>query len=460
MRSERNRIIGLLRASKLSWTRYLASAPAVALVLGWSASAQAGVYNVYTNGLPGNGAMTKNAYDGYCSLAEAIDSVNAGSPQWNCVDSFPGSGAIIQFWQASGKSFSQNHFGITSLTIKKDLVLVGSGAYIDSTSASGLIINSTASVEINGLTLSHTGSSSGRLIFNSGELAIFNSTLRNGNVSGLSGWKGNGGAIYNTGSGLISYVGVDVYLQNNTAKRGGAIYNSTGTIAELRGTIIGNTATMAGGGIYNQSTSNDNNEMPNGRITMNGGSVTLNSAKAGGGVFNRGRFRADGTYITLNNVSGTGSGESTPAGQSLDGAGGGIASSPGSASLSAMLNTNGNASISANTATGYGGGVYTAGQANLVGVTISSNQALSGAAVYSAAQGAIFYCEIGSSSAAATINSNTLIGTGADRYSILDGLLLDNNPVRQCTIANTTASGNTSPRCRSTMLREDSSCPQ
>ena len=42
--------------------------------------------------------------------------------------------------------------------------------------------------------------------------------------------------------------------------------------------------------------------------------------------------------------------------------------------------------------------MYTVGQANLVGVTISDNRARSGVAVYSVPQEFIFYCQIGDSS--------------------------------------------------------------
>jgi hypothetical protein len=171
------------------------------------------------------------------------------------------------------------------------------------------------------------------------------------------------------------------------------------------------------------------------------------------------------TYVTLNSVSGSGSDETTPAGQSLDGAGGGIVSAPGSSTLGAALNTDTNSSISANTATGYGGGVFNAGQASLVGVTISGNRALSGAAVYSVPQGAFYYCQIGGPGSPTSITNNTLHATGSGRYSILDGIVLDSNDeLRKCSIANTTASGNSASRyCRSNMIRSSdgtSRCPQ
>lgn len=265
--------------------------------------------------------------------------------------------------------------------------LNGNGAYVNSTGASGWFIDEGASVQLSGLTLTFTGTSGGRLLQNAGELAIFSSTLKNGNVTTFQG--GLGGAIYNASTGVISYVGVDVSLIGNKAKRGGAIYNNAGRIDNLRGLIQGNSATMAGGGIYNLSTAVSGTEPINGIILANGATITKNSAKAGGGVFNRGRFDIVGGSITLNNVSGTGSGETCTAGQSCDGAGGGTVSAPASSTLTAALFTREGVTIAANTASGFGGAIYTAGLANLVAVTMTDNRALSGAAIYAVPQGAM-----------------------------------------------------------------------
>jgi predicted outer membrane repeat protein len=446
--------IGLSRVSKVSWTkRCLASAPMVASLLAWSASAQAAVYTVLTNGLEGNGAMEMDDSDGYCSLAEAIASVNEGSPQTDeCVDSFPGSSAIIQFQEAAGKPFADNPFIIKSLAIEPevDVALIGSGAHIHSTGGSGLFIYNGASVELSGLTMTYTGTAGGRLILNQGELAISSSTLKNGNVTPLQG--GLGGAIYNGPTGVISYVGADVSLVGNKAKRGGAIYNNAGRIDDLRGLIQGNSATMAGGGIYNLSTAFAGGPS-NGIIYANGVTIMKNSAKAGGGVFNRGYFQMTGGSITLNNVSGTGSGETCTAGQSCDGAGGGIVSAPPSSTLAAGFVTGGGVTIAANTATGLGGAIYTAGLADLLGVKIVGNRALSGAAIYAVPQGMSFYCQIGSSSQRATFTDNAVTVAGPNRYSILDGLALQpNTDLDRCTVTNAVGSGNPSPRCNPDML--------
>jgi len=386
--------------------------------------------------------------------------VNAGTPQWNCQDAFPGSSAIIQFWEGSGGSFAQSHFKITSLTITKDVVLAGGGAYIDSTGTSGLVTGTSANVQIDGFTLTHTGTGAGRLIHNQGRLSIFNSVLTNGNVSALSGTSaasGNGGAIYNSGTGVIDYLAPDVSLSNNKAKLGGAIYNSTGQIADLRATIISNTATLAGGGIYNQCTSCNDSTTLKGRVDVYSAQIVGNTAISGGGVFNRGWFYMTDTYVILNSVSGSGSGESTPGGQSLDGSGGGVVSTPYSTTRAAIFNTAGISSVSSNTASLNGGGIYNAGQANLVGVSITDNRAQRGAALFSVPQGFFYYCSIGD----ATISYNVLNAPGTGRYSIHDGILLTNDDLRKCTFGNTTASSNTAPRyCLSSLVRPGSVCPQ
>jgi hypothetical protein len=464
-----NEMDRLSHVSKVSWTRRgLASLPPLALVLAWAASAEAAVYHVYTSTIS---ATTKNANDNYCSLAEAIDSVNMGSPQWKCQDAFPGSSPVIQFWEGSGGSFTQRHFKIDTLTISKSVALIGSGAYIDSTGTSGLVIGSQATVEISGLNLTHTGTSAGRLIHNQGTLSIYSSYLTNGDVSTLSGSSassGNGGAIYNSGTGVISYMADDVTLSSNKAKLGGAIYNSGGEISDLRAGIYSNIATVAGGGIFNNCT-NCTNTSVKGSINANSAEIMANAAISGGGVFNRGVFYMSGSYITLNTASGTGSELTTPGGQSLDGAGGGIVSTPYSSTTAALLNTNDNSSISGNYASGNGGAVYNAGQANLVGVVITDNRAVTGAAIFSVPQGSIYYCQIGNSGSTTTISNNILHAPGSSRYSILDGILITNDNLRKCLISNTSAWGNTPnssfdpPRyCRSSMLRSSagSVCPQ
>jgi predicted outer membrane repeat protein len=436
------------------WSRHVPSVLTVGALLGWSASAQAGVYNVYTSNI---GAMTKNANDGYCSLAEAVDSVNAGTPQWNCTDAFPGSGAMIQFWEAPGKPFASYPFVITSLNITADVVITGS-AYVNSTSATGWIIGNKAagkfpSVELAGMTMTFTGANGGRHIENYGTLWLMYSLLRNGNVASHP--NGTGGAVYNEGT-IASLRGTTI--QNNRAKRGGAIYNKDGEVTISSSVITGNTATMAGGGIYNMSTGNNAGGTPKGHFTISSSTITFNTAKAGGGIFNRGDMDMTGTSITFNTASGTGSNETCHSSLSCDGFGGGLLTLT-STNQVAAVRIGSSSSISNNTASERGGAVYNTGQLNSSGITISSNKARFGGAIFAAHIGSLAspqsnYCEVTGNTGASSINSNSTVPSGG--YSIVDS----SGAFGTYCLFITSASGNASPRCNPAGVRPGTSCPQ
>lgn len=437
------------------WGRYVPGVMLAGSLLGWSATAEAAVYNVYTSSTIG--AMTKNAGDGYCSLAEAVDSVNAGTPQWNCTDAFPGSGAMIQLWEAPGKPFASNPFVITSLTITADVVITGSG-YINSTSASGWIIgNKTTgqfpSVELAGMTMTFTGTNGGRHIENYGTLWLMYSLLRNGNVTSHP--NGTGGAIYNEGT-IASLRGSTI--QDSSAKRGGAIYNKDGEVTISSTLIIGNTATMAGGAIYNMSTGNNAGGTPKGHFTISSTTITGNTAKAGGGIFNRGAMDMTGTFITFNTATGTGSNETCHSSLSCDGSGGGLLTLT-STNQVAAVRIGSSSSISNNTATERGGAVYNTGQLNSSGITISSNKSKRGGAIFAAHIGSLAspqsnYCEITGNTGASSMNSNYTVPSGG--YSIVDS----SGAFGTYCLFITSASGNTSPRCNPAGVRPGTSCPQ
>src|SRR4051812_17293803 len=76
---------------------------ASAALLAGASYSQASTYLVYTSSIS---AMTINPSDGYCSLAEAVASANAGHSMYNCQEIFPGGDQQIQILEASGKSFS------------------------------------------------------------------------------------------------------------------------------------------------------------------------------------------------------------------------------------------------------------------------------------------------------------------------------------------------------------------
>jgi predicted outer membrane repeat protein len=438
--------------------RLLAGALVAASLVGWSASAEAAAYSVYTNSVAGNGAMIKNANDGYCSLAEAVDSVNAGIPQWNCVDNFPGSsGGLIQIFEGPGRPHATNHFRITSLSITApEAYIIAGAAYIDSTGTSAFVIQSGAFLEINGLTLTFTGTNGGRLIENYGEFAIGNTTLTKGDVTTHP--NGLGGAIYNAGE--ISYWASGVKILNNKAKRGGGIYNKDGEITGMQALISGNSATMAGGGIYNMSTGNNGN-VPFGYIIATSTTVTGNSAKAGGGIFNRGEMELWSSSITFNTASGTGSGEtchklSNQPATSCDGNGGGalVLSFPGR--FAAFRVYDSSSKLEDNKASGLGGGIYNTGLFSTFGTSIARNEAKNGGAIYATAvvPGDSNYCDINVSAGQGTkVNSNKTVPAG--KYSIVDAT---NGAV--CGFVSTTASGNASPRCGPGSVHPNFVCPQ
>jgi len=373
------------------------------------------------------------------SLAEAVASVNQGSPAYNCSDAAPGSAALITLIEAAGKSYANNHYVIGTLTLNRSVRIQpseeGFRAYIDSTGAFAFKVASGATVDFYGLNIAHTGGGSGRVIWNEGSLSMTVSTVKGGNVTTEP--LGIGGGIYNKGT---LYLGTCT-IQNNSGKKGAGIYNDSGQIPNLSDTVITqNTATLAGGGIYNVwSTPVEGAVPPN--IQGSNTTITYNSAKAGGGIFNRGIIDLYASNIGHNTVSGTGSGETCGSGQSCDGAGGGVLTVAYASNTYARVNFQSGTKVEYNTASGRGGGFYSAGQLNAGDIRIENNRASDGAAIYGAFSGTNTYCsvEVGASS----IVGNFTSPAGAGHYSIID--ITSDSP--HCFFAGVTASGNSNPRC-------------
>jgi predicted outer membrane repeat protein len=412
---------------------FVAAGAASAVLLGASSS-NASLYYVYTSA---TSAMSLNANDNYCSLAEAIASVNAGSKKYDCVDQDATSGTqTISLREASGKSFAQYHYVVTSFTITGtagQVRIEGSGALIDSTGISGFIIRPSSSLFMQRATLTYTGGASGgRLIENYGTLSLYGITLTKGNVTAHP--NGLGGALYNEGT--IPSIGNSL-LSGNQAKRGGAIYNKDGRITGLNAIISGNSATMAGGGIYNMATGLNQSGTPKAYIDAGATTITTNSARAGGGVFNRGEINMESSTITFNSVSGTGSNETCVSSQSCDGAGAGVLV-VSTSTINAAFRSRDAVTLSDNKASGLGGAVYSAGIINLLGVTIARNQASDGAAIYAVAVGSAFYCNLQAGSAPSSIIGNKTVPAG--KYSIVD-------TTGVTCVLQASGSGNVSPTC-------------
>jgi len=428
-------------------------------------TAHAAQYAVFTSSIS---ASSINAADNYCSLAEAVKSINQGSPVANCIDEDTTNPGRIDLTQTAAKPYASFHYvlGGTTLTLSRSILITtaeeGDTAYIDASGLLAIMVNSGVTANFYGLDIRHTGTANGRLVWNAGTLDMSSTTIRNGNVTGQP--LGKGGGIYN--QGLLSLYSCQ--LLNNSAKRGGGIYNDDGHVPYLDATISGNSATMAGGGIYNMSTGNDQNMNAKAFMGLSG-TITGNSAKAGGGVFNTGEMEVMGaTSITSNVASGTGSGETCQPGpcapgqtcQSVpcDGFGGGVLNLDFADVISAFR-TNDFVTVSLNTATGFGGAFYSEGQLNLTGIQIASNTAKSGAAIFAAAlvlpgDTKSNYCTVTSDLGQSSINSNRTVPSGG--YSIVDS---SGAGATHCTFA-VSASGNTTPKCNPAGLIPGNSCPQ
>ncbi len=131
------------------------------------------------------------------------------------------------------------------------------------------------------------------------------------------------------------------------------------------GTISGNTATIGGGVLIENSTSGTNTNATFSAVTITGNTATGNAAtEGGGGIYNNGAdLTVAGTsLINLNRATGT------------SGSGGGIFSSGGSLTLSADV------AIEENSANRAGGGIELLNSAaSLTGVTLRGNDANGGA---------------------------------------------------------------------------------
>ncbi len=306
------------------FARLLAAAGVASMVLLASASySYASLYQVYTSS---TSAMSINASDGYCSLAEAIASANAGHSRYNCPELSSDGEQAIQLIEAAGKPFANYHYNITSLTINSPyggVRMYGnsdtSRAFIDSTGPSGIIVQSGSRAFISFVNFTFTGGSAGgRPMENYGILESYSVTFANGNVTTHP--NGTGGAIYNAGT--IDFM-QDTIIKNSHAKKGGGIYNFGGSVGGLeRVTISGNQATTAGGGIYNANSPSSLGSISYIQRLL----IDSNRAVTGGGIFNKGTVFLENTTISNNVASGTGSGEVDKYNNTCDGMGGGIES--------------------------------------------------------------------------------------------------------------------------------------
>jgi CSLREA domain-containing protein len=328
--------------------------------------------------------------DTFCTLREALTNANSDSDTTSS-DCIAGSGDdIIVFDNALGTatitltSALPNISDIAGLTINGggDITISGANAYLV------FYVNSSVPLTLDSLTVSNgynVGSypnGQGGGIFNSGILALNNSTV-NGNSARL------GGGIYNDldskliltnsavsnnsaanlGGGIFNNLGIPLTLDNsmvsdNSASNGGGgIYNSDGTLTLSNSIVSGNSAGNVGGGILSSG----------GTLALDNSIVSGNLANNVGGLF------TDGNLI-LNN--------STVSGNSASNVGGGLWIESGTVTLN-------NSTISGNTAVTGGGLVSFNGSPTLNDSTVSNNE---GGGIYTTGSGML------------TLNDSTVSG--------------------------------------------------
>lgn len=198
--------------------------------------------------------------------------------------------------------------------------------------------------------------------------------MHTGGTFTMYGVEISGNACSDTGGGVIS---AGAYLKlyggtisNNTAdKRGGGVFtNMTLTISDGI-TITGNKSEQ-GGGIYTYDED----------ITINGGNITGNTATYGGGVYHIGDYRTCDTLTISGSATITGN-------TATDGGGVYVESGKNTSNWNkgqGALQINGG-SITNNTATGNGGGVYIneRGLLTITGGNVTDNTAtVNGGGVY------------------------------------------------------------------------------
>lgn len=245
------------------------------------------------------------------------------------------------------------------------------------------------------------------------QTSITNSVLRDNHATDTTnGW---GGAILIwDGAGVTV---TDSEISGNTAQSGGGIYNfaNSALVLQLNTRVEGNTASLDGGGIYND-----------GLIVLDHAFIDANTADGGGGgLYNNtpGSIFFTNTSLSDNASTGHGSGLFNAGSAMLSNAI--LADNTSGASGGAVYNVAGleltNATLSGNSADSHGGGLDNAGNAVLINVTISDNSAaVSGGGIFNIAgynvnlkNSIVANSPLGGNCAGAALTTNN-----ADKYSL------------------------------------------
>ena len=246
-----------------------------------------------------------------------------------------------------------------------------------------------------------TAGSGGGGLFNAGTTTLDGVTVSNN--SAVQG-KADGGGVLNDMAGALGITGGSV-TGNTAARAGGGVENNAGTVNATNATFTGNRAGVNGGALHASGAATNTITLSKvtgnlagtnggglwitsgGKLDLLGATVSGNSANRGGGVYNDGA----GGAITVT--------ASTLSGNTATMGGGGLFSSGGSVVFS-------NATVSGNASGGTGGGVaVTGGTLDLRNATVAFNTASSGGGVSNVGGGV---------SAVSSIIATNTAGTGKD----------------------------------------------
>jgi len=327
--------------------------------------------------------------------------------------------------------------GVQLPTITGDLTITGPGANLLTVNANHqsrvLQVSAGSIVGLSGLTLANgkVGNPGGGGVLNEGTLSLAGSILA-GNAAYVGGGVLNDGTLSlsdstvsnNSGNycagifnrGILSVVSCTV--SGNSGGFGGGISNYDGSVSLTGSTVSGNSAVLWGGGIINRtvagmmsvvhSTISGNSSgywggaiynTPSSTLTVTDSTIAANSAgDLGGGICNEGPLT-----VTASTVSGN----SAPHG-------GGISTGTGDWGSTLTLI---NSTISENTATVAGGGIWSVGRMWVSNCTISGNSSADGGGVYSSFAAVLANSVVGGNTLTDGITSSDLAGIKVDAAS-------------------------------------------
>lgn len=302
-----------------------------------------------------------------------------------------------------------------------------SGNYATNNGGAGGGIYSHKKLSLENCLIKSNSASKGGGIYNDNMLELNNCEFISNSVS-----SGTGGALHTENSVTISRC---EFKSNTACTQGGAIYSTvTGSAALLpvggvkviisETSFTSNTATSAatsaGGAIAVSNIGSNSLEIILNSGVVIGGENAGNSSNQGGGIYIQGY--SNNTSLTIPEDA---AGVEVSYNTALQGAGIYVSCSE--------LNIN-NGSISYNTASESGGGVYVDSSTAVIDGTVSSNKAQNGAGVY---------CVNSTFTLTGTLDSNEASGNGGGiyinnrygievekKYTITDGAVISNNTAK------------------------------